>query len=141
MAGQLTMRLTALQRAVRAKDWPAQALPVNGVAAPTSLFSGPALLRGWNLENFSATSTDVSINDGDDASGKFVAYFHMTSAANNGIWIGGPGLIMEIGIWLGTLSQALKGAVWYTPLDDRQLDALLREHGHTPAVAPHGKGN
>jgi len=101
---------------------PALPIPTDALTTNQVLFSGPCVLHGWALCNKSASSGDFELFDGLDGTGTPLAFLHLVSVANSSIWMGGAGVYCAIGLYLTIGATPLRGAVFYTPLDDQQLD-------------------
>lgn len=116
---------------------PALPIPMDSVTANGVLFSGPCLWRGWNLTNKNAGSGDIELFDGQDINGTPIAYSHQASGGNAQVWLGDAGLYCAIGLYATLAVTPWRGAVYFTPLSDHELD----EYYSGKHASQAGKGN
>lgn len=116
------------------------ALSTDSITGNTLLYNGPLLFRGGNVCNKNAASADYELYDGQDANGTPLAFLHLASGGNYNQWIGAPGVMCDIGLFLSFGGGPLKGAFYVSELDDIELGReYISEHPEF-ATAAHGKG-
>ena len=134
------MLLTAAQRAIACKVWPAKPIPTTPYSADAILFGGACLLRGWSIEDGNASSADVVFYDGQDVNGTTAAYTHLATGGNSAQWFGAPSIYLEIGLFMHATNFPIRGAVYVTALDDLELAKLFAHEEKRQAGKPYGQG-
>lgn len=122
------MNRSAAERAVRAACRPALPLPLDTLTGNDLIFSGPCLWRGWALTNKNASSGDIELYDGLDNTGTPIAYSHQASGGSISLALPDAGMYCVTGLFVVLAVTPWRGSIFYTPLDDHELDGDY-DHG------------
>lgn len=113
---------------------PAKPVPVNAVTGSKTLFSGRAVLSGWQLFNSGSAGT-VTIYDGQDANGTIVGEMNLPSSGTPIAGPGFPGVKLLIGLFVVVATGTVTGAFWIQPVDEVTTEGEATRPHHQAAQA------
>lgn len=113
---------------------PAKPVPVNALAGNSVLFSGRAVLTGWQLFNSGSAGT-ITLYDGQDAKGTIVGMMNLPSSGTPIAGPGFPGVKLLIGLYVVVATGSITGAFWLQPVEEGEREGEATRPQHQAAQA------
>lgn len=97
-------------------DSPADPIPVPGLNVAGLIETGQLILFGGSLVNSATVATTITVRDGQDASGGFVAQLTIPASGNALLSLPRAGVIIELGLFITGLGGVVTGALYVAHL-------------------------
>lgn len=101
---------------VKVGNAPADPVPVPSPAGTGLIETGQMMLFGGSLVNSATVATTVTIRDGMDATGGFVAQVTVPASGNFQLALPRAGVIIELGLFITGLGGVVTGALYVAHL-------------------------